>query len=46
MASFTRKHDKHGGNCEKLPGEHLIGCQGVKLFPIKDVSIIITPATI
>ena len=26
-------------NCKKLPREHLIGCQVVKLFLLKDVTI-------
>ena len=26
---------KHCENCKKLPREHLIGCQGVKMFLLK-----------
>ena len=33
---FKKKHCK---NCKKLPREHFIGCQGVKLFLLKDVMI-------
>ena len=38
---------KHRQNREKLPREHLIGCQGVKLFLLKDVNITtVTTATV
>ena len=30
---------KHRENCKTLPGEHLVGCQGVKLFILKYVTI-------
>ena len=37
---------KHRKNREKLHREHLIGCQGVKLFLLKDVTITtVTTAT-
>ena len=39
--------EKHRKNCEKLHQEHLSGCQGVKLFLLKDVTITtVTTATV
>ena len=38
---------KHRKNCKKLDREHLIGCRGVKLFLLKDVTITnVTTATV
>ena len=37
--SFQILLKKHCKNCEKLLREHLIGCQGVNLFLLKDVTI-------
>ena len=36
VAAKTKRVKKHCKNCEKLPREHLIGCQGVTMFLLKD----------
>ena len=42
-----RNNEKHRENREKLPQEHLINCQGVKVFLLEDVTITtVTTATV
>ena len=43
----VRRDKKHRENCEKMHREHIIGCRGIKLFLLKDVTITsVTTATV
>ena len=46
LPSYFVYHKKHRKNCEKLPWEYLIGCRGVKLFLLKDVTLTTTVTTV